>query len=90
MIMKSEAHNSLSSFVDDVGIPSQLHSDDAKELCKGEMKKKMNKFNIFHTMTEPYSPWENYAEDCIRILKIWFGGRGHIWCQDRSCILGRW
>ena len=71
MSSKSEAHNALSSLVHDVGIPSELHSDDAKELCKGIMKKKMVKYGIFHTMTEPYSPWENYAEDCIRVIKNW-------------------
>lgn len=71
MKSKSEAHNALSSLVHDVGIPSELHSDDAKELCKGIMKKKMVKYGIFHTMTEPYSPWQNYAEDCIRVTKNW-------------------
>ena len=29
----------------------------------------MTKYSIFHSMTEPYSPWKNYAEDCIRVIK---------------------
>ena len=71
MLSKALAHNALSYFAHDVGIPSELHSDDTKELCRGIMKQKMNKFVIFHIMAEPYSPWENFAEDTIRVLKNW-------------------
>jgi hypothetical protein len=34
---KSEAPDSLIHFMQDVGIPSHLHSDDAKELAQGRM-----------------------------------------------------
>ena len=71
MLTKSQAHEALTSFVQEVGIPNVLHSDDAKELSQGEMRKKMTKYGIFHTMAEPYSPWENYAEDSIRVVKNW-------------------
>ena len=66
---KSKAFEALSSFVHDIGIPGELHSDGAKEIAQGIFRKMMTKFGIFHTSTEPYSPWENYAEDCIRVLK---------------------
>ena len=35
------------------------------------MRKKMTKYGILHTMAEPYSPWENYTKDSIRVLKNW-------------------
>ena len=66
---KSHAFEALSSFVHDIGIPGEIHSDGAKEIAQGTFRKMMTKFGIFHTSTEPYSPWENYAEDCIRVLK---------------------
>ena len=69
LLSKSDAHEALSAFVHDIGIPGELHSDGAKEIAQGKFRKMMSKFGIFHSMTEPYSPWENYAEDCIRILK---------------------
>ena len=71
MQSKSQAHEALTSFVQEVGIPNVLHSDDAKELAQGEMRRKMTKYEIYHTMAEPYSPWQNYAEDSIRIIKNW-------------------
>ena len=66
---KSEAHEALSAFVHDIGIPGEIHSDGAKEIAQGKFRKMMSKFGIFHSMTELYSPWENYAKDCIRVLK---------------------
>lgn len=35
MRLKSEAHEALTSFLQDVGIPQTLHSDNAKELIMG-------------------------------------------------------
>jgi hypothetical protein len=37
MKKKSEAPDSLILFMQDIGIPSELHSDDAKELTQGKM-----------------------------------------------------
>ena len=71
MLFKADAHNALSSFVHDVGIFSELNSDDTKDLCRGKMKQTMNKFDIFYTLAEPYIPWENFAEDTIRVFKNW-------------------
>ena len=40
LISKSKAHESLSAFIHEVGVPGSLHTDDAKELCEGKMLKK--------------------------------------------------
>ena len=66
---KAHAHESLSNFVHEVGIPSSLHSDGAKELIQGEFMRKMKKYEIYNTVNEPYSPWQNLAERMIGNIK---------------------
>jgi hypothetical protein len=53
----------------DIGIPSDLHSDDAKELTQGQMGELLHKFWIKGSQSEPYSPWQVRAELCIRAIK---------------------
>jgi len=69
MRLKSQAHETLSAFIHEVGVPSSLHSDDAKELMEGKFKDLCKDFHIPCTYTEPYSPWQNRAENAIRELK---------------------
>ena len=71
MKSKSQAHDTLTTFIHEVGVPTHLHSDYAKEIFEGEMAKKMKRYEIRNTLNEPHSPWQNYAEDCIRIVKNW-------------------
>jgi len=66
---KSEAPDSLVQFMQDVGIPSHLHSDDAKELTQGRMGDITRKCWIKATQSEPYSPWHVRAELGNRELK---------------------
>jgi hypothetical protein len=53
----------------DIGIPAELHSDDAKELTMGKMGDLAWQFWIKTTQSEPYSPWQVRAELCIREVK---------------------
>jgi hypothetical protein len=69
MKKKSEAPDSLILFMQDIGIPSELHSDDAKELTQGKMGDLARQFWIKTTQSEPYSPWQVRAELCIREVK---------------------
>jgi hypothetical protein len=46
MNLKSKAPDTLISFMQDIGIPSDLHSDDAKELTEGCMGELLCKFYI--------------------------------------------
>ena len=66
---KSEAPNALGRFVNDVGVPQQILTDNAKELKFGEWKKMCNKYYIIQQFTEPHSPWQNPAELAIGITK---------------------
>jgi hypothetical protein len=53
MKTKAEAPNTLISFMQDIGIPSELHSDDAKELTQGQMKELAREFWIKTSQSEP-------------------------------------
>ena len=53
MRLKSQAHETLSAFIHEVGVPSSLHSDDAKELMEGKFKDLCKDFHIPCTYTEP-------------------------------------
>ena len=63
MKLRSQTHEALSAFIHEVGIPSSIHSDDAKELMMGKFKELCKEFHIPCTYTEPYSPWQNRAEN---------------------------
>jgi hypothetical protein len=69
MKLKLQAHESLATFIHEVGIPSSLHLDDAKELMQGKFKELCKQYHIPCTYTEPHSPWQNRAENAIRELK---------------------
>jgi hypothetical protein len=69
MKRKGEAPDTLISFMQDIGIPSELHSDDAKELTQGRMAAIAREFWIKTTQSEPYSPWQVRAELAIREVK---------------------
>jgi hypothetical protein len=53
------------SFMQDIGIPCELHSDDAKELKEWKMGELLKKIWIKGMQSEPYSPWQVRAELCI-------------------------
>jgi len=64
-----ESHNSLQYFIELVGIPHALHSDNHKSFVEGQFKKKCRKFDVKQSATEPHSPWQNRAESGIREVK---------------------
>jgi len=69
MKKKSDAGSALLELLQDIGIPSALHTDGAKELNQGKWKSVCEEFGIKQTLTEPYSPWQNRAEINIREAK---------------------
>jgi len=66
MQKKSQAGYALAEFIQDVGIPTSLHTDDAKELNLGTWHKIRLNHAIKQTQTEPHSPWQNRAEGAIK------------------------
>ena len=69
MQSKAEAYDALNTFIHEVGIPHELHSDNAKELMEGRFKQICRDYGIKTTYSEPHSPWQNRAEAGIRELK---------------------
>ena len=49
MKFERQAHETLNSFIHEVGIMHELHSDNAKTLFQGEMAKKIQRFDIYQT-----------------------------------------
>jgi hypothetical protein len=68
---KSQAGEALGSMIDKVGIPDKIVFDGAKEQTgrKSEFMRLVRKNSIAHWQTEPYSPWQNQAEDKIREIR---------------------
>jgi hypothetical protein len=70
MSRKSKAGNALDSFFQDVGVPSRLHTDGAKEMTLGKWRSICEKVGgVSQTTTEPGSPWQNCAEGEIKEVK---------------------
>ena len=70
MKQESQGPLMLNNFVYDFGIPAQIHSDNARmETVSKEWKKPIDTFSIHPTTTEPYTPWQNFAEREIQEIK---------------------
>jgi hypothetical protein len=69
MTRKVEAHETLSLLFHRDGVPPTIVFDSSKEQCQGDFKRKLCKADCHARQTEPYSPWQQAAEGCIRELK---------------------
>jgi len=66
---ESQASDALLEFIQQVGLPNHLHTDGSKAQTMGEWKNIVKKYHIKTSETEPYSPWQNWAESGTRELK---------------------
>ena len=71
MDKRSEAGEALNSMIDEIGIPDKMVFDGAKEQTgkRSEFMRLIRKNRISYWQTEPYSPWQNRAEDQIREVR---------------------
>ncbi len=69
MTRKGEAHETLSLLFHHDGVPPTMVLDGSKEQTKGDFKRKLHEADCHARQTEPYSPWQQAAEGCIRELK---------------------
>ena len=71
MKSKAQAGEALHKVTKDVGVPNTIISDGAAEQTgpKTHFKQVMKKCHIDSRTTEPYSPWQNKAENSIGIIK---------------------
>ncbi len=66
---KGHAHHALDRFIHEVGVPSEMMTDGARELTVSEWGKTCQRYKIRQAQTEPHTPWQNYAELCGGIIK---------------------
>ena len=69
MQRKGEAHETLSLIFHRDGVPPSMIANNALEQTQGHFKCKLNEADCHLKQTEPYSPWMQAAEGCIRVLK---------------------
>ena len=60
-----ETGHSLRMFIEFVGLPFSLHSDNHSNFKEGLFKRLLRKFGVYSSYTEPHSPWQNRAEPAI-------------------------
>ena len=66
MKRKVDAHETLLDLFKNVGVPSLMIPDNAKELTEGEFRKKCRRVHCPIHPIEPYTPNQNRAEGTIR------------------------
>ena len=71
LVSKAHAGKALEDFTDDVGVPARLIFDGSGEQTgvNTDFQKNSRRLHINWRLTEPYSLWQNRAEDAIRELK---------------------
>jgi hypothetical protein len=57
MKSKGDAGDAPLEFIQEVGVPGALHTDDAKELTSGHWEQVRKDHGIKQTLAEPYSPF---------------------------------
>ena len=75
LVSKGDAHLAMDDLFHQYGVPETLVSDDAKELTLGAFAKKARQAGCHLSLTDPYSPWQNWAESKIcevkRLARRW-------------------
>jgi len=81
------SRETLVNFIQSVGIPAALHSDNHSNFKDGSFRKEAVKYGIQQSFTEPHSPWQNPAEGGIReikkLSKKWMASKQspiRLWC----------
>jgi hypothetical protein len=69
MKLKADAGHALLEFIQDIGVPSALHTDNAKEMTSGKWETVQKDHQIKQTLTERHSTFQNRAEIRIREVK---------------------
>ena len=69
MAKKSKAHDKLSLVFKRDGVPSKMIVDNSREQSLGEFERKCKEDDCHLVNTEPFPPWSQLAEGCIRELK---------------------
>ena len=66
---KGKAHEALSLVFQRDGVPPRMVADNSKEQIEKSFKRKCREADCHLVTTEPYSPWMQAAEGCIKQVK---------------------
>ena len=79
-------HEAISTLFHQDGVPPAMIMDGAKEERLSTFGRKCRQANCYMRPTEPYSPWQNMAEGCVREVKrassrdmLWTGSPKRLW-----------
>ena len=64
-----ENSSTLRSFIQLIGIPRKLHTDNHNNFAEGAFKRACRRFGVLQSFTEAHSPWQNRAEPAIGDIK---------------------
>ena len=67
--ISEEIGHTLKLFIEFVGLPFSMHSDNHKNFQERLFKRLLRRFGIYSIYTEPHSPWQNRAEPAIGEVK---------------------
>ena len=70
MRLKKHAHETLSLIFKRDGVPPNIVVDNSKEQTLGKFARKCREVDCHLVTTEPYSPWMQAAEGCIKQTKL--------------------
>ena len=70
MILKKHAHETLSLIFKRDGVPPKIVVDNSKEQTLGKFARKCREADCHLVTTEPYPPWMQAAEGCIKQTKL--------------------
>ena len=82
---KEDAHHALDRFLHEVGVPSEMTTDGAKELTLAQWGKTCRKHRIYKLTTEPHSAWQNHTDENGGLIKLKVK---HLIKQYACCPLG--
>ena len=69
MKSKAQAGTKLLTFIQQVGVPNEIHRDGAPEMSgNSKFNQICQEYRIRSTYTEPHSPWQNRCENVIGVL----------------------
>ena len=69
MTINNQAHETLSLLFHRDGVPPKMVVDGSKDQGEGQFAKKCREADCHLVSTEPYSPWMQAAEGCIKHMK---------------------
>ena len=74
---KRQAHETASILFKDEGVSNNMYADNAKEITKGEFRRKLREVDCSLKTTEPHTPKANAAEVGVKEMKLDFARELH-------------